>query len=43
MLEYGGGGHVNVGTCQVPNDEAELVLQEIMKRINEDEMSQGFS
>jgi len=39
MLEYNGGGHVNVGTCQVPNDEAERVLQELMKRINEDEMS----
>jgi nanoRNase/pAp phosphatase (c-di-AMP/oligoRNAs hydrolase) len=37
MLEYGGGGHANVGTCQVPNDESERVLQELLNRINEQE------
>ncbi len=34
MLEYGGGGHENAGTCQVPNDQAEKVLQELIARIN---------
>ncbi|HAT31534.1 MAG TPA: exopolyphosphatase [Janthinobacterium sp.] len=33
MLEYGGGGHENAGTCQVPNDKAEQVLQELVARI----------
>lgn len=36
MLEYGGGGHENAGTCQVENDRAEFVLQELIKRINAD-------
>lgn len=35
MLEYGGGGHAKAGTCQVPNDRADELLMEIMKRINE--------
>lgn len=35
MLEYGGGGHFNAGTCQVPNDRAEELLQEIIERINQ--------
>ena len=39
MLEYGGGGHEGVGTCQIANDEADQVLQELLNRINEDEMS----
>ncbi|MDH5187952.1 MAG: exopolyphosphatase [Rhodospirillaceae bacterium] len=34
LLEYGGGGHANAGTCQVANDEAEKVLQEILKRLH---------
>ena len=29
MLRYGGGGHRNAGTCQVPHDRAEAVLGEI--------------
>ncbi len=33
MLEYGGGGHAKVGTCQVPLDEAEQALQDITARI----------
>jgi nanoRNase/pAp phosphatase (c-di-AMP/oligoRNAs hydrolase) len=33
MLEYGGGGHENAGTCQVANDQAETVLQELITRI----------
>ncbi|MDA3949892.1 MAG: exopolyphosphatase [Spirochaeta sp.] len=30
MLSYGGGGHGNAGTCQVPNDDAERVLGEVI-------------
>ncbi len=34
MLEYGGGGHQNAGTCQVPHDQAERVIQEIADAVN---------
>jgi len=30
MLRYGGGGHLAAGTCQVPHDESEHVLTEII-------------
>ncbi|MBP0018230.1 MAG: exopolyphosphatase [Cyanobacteria bacterium SBLK] len=33
MLEYGGGGHANAGTCQVENDLAEKVFQELVQKI----------
>jgi nanoRNase/pAp phosphatase (c-di-AMP/oligoRNAs hydrolase) len=33
MLEYGGGGHVAAGTCQVPNEEADRVLGELVERL----------
>ena len=36
MLQYGGGGHMNAGTCQVENDKAAQVLQELIARINAD-------
>ena len=36
MLKYGGGGHENAGTCQVENDEAATVLQELIDQINAD-------
>ncbi|MDO8179513.1 MAG: exopolyphosphatase [Undibacterium sp.] len=36
MLEYGGGGHENAGTCQVDNDQAEQVLATLVARINAD-------
>jgi len=36
MLEYGGGGHANAGTCQVENDDAESVLGELVARITAD-------
>jgi len=36
MLHYGGGGHENAGTCQVANDQAEIVLQKLIARINAD-------
>ncbi len=36
MLQYGGGGHQNAGTCQVGNDQAEQVLAALIARINAD-------
>lgn len=35
MLEYGGGGHMNAGTCQVDHDDAERVLAEIIEKISD--------
>ncbi len=37
MLEYGGGGHSAAGTCQIENDKADATLQEIIKRVNDNE------
>jgi hypothetical protein len=34
MLRYGGGGHWAVGTCQVPYEEADRILGEILREIN---------
>jgi hypothetical protein len=36
MLQYGGGGHENAGTCQVANDQAADVLGKLIKKINGD-------
>jgi nanoRNase/pAp phosphatase (c-di-AMP/oligoRNAs hydrolase) len=36
MLFYGGGGHENAGTCQIANDKADTVLQELITNINDD-------
>lgn len=36
MLAYGGGGHQAAGTCQVSNDRADVVLLELISRINQD-------
>ena len=36
MLAYGGGGHQAAGTCQVDNDRAAAVLDELIVRINAD-------
>jgi nanoRNase/pAp phosphatase (c-di-AMP/oligoRNAs hydrolase) len=36
MLEYGGGGHENAGTCQVENEMAEDVLEALIARINKE-------
>lgn len=33
MLEYGGGGHANAGTCQVENENAEQVKQALIDRM----------
>jgi nanoRNase/pAp phosphatase (c-di-AMP/oligoRNAs hydrolase) len=35
MLRYGGGGHLNAGTCQIPAEDAERVLSEIAAAVNE--------
>jgi len=32
LLKYGGGGHQQVGTCQVPYDDAEQVIAEIINK-----------
>jgi hypothetical protein len=34
MLRYGGGGHKKVGTCQVPYDQADTVLNELIEACN---------
>jgi nanoRNase/pAp phosphatase (c-di-AMP/oligoRNAs hydrolase) len=36
MLSFDGGGHENAGTCQLPNDKAEQILEELAERINAD-------
>ena len=36
MLEYGGGGHKAAGTCQVENERAEAVRDELIGRITKD-------
>jgi nanoRNase/pAp phosphatase (c-di-AMP/oligoRNAs hydrolase) len=36
MLQYGGGGHENAGTCQVANEEAEAVLAKLVAQITKD-------
>jgi nanoRNase/pAp phosphatase (c-di-AMP/oligoRNAs hydrolase) len=36
-LSYNGGGHSAAGTCQVNNDMAEAVLQDLIARINADD------
>ncbi len=33
MLSYGGGGHENAGTCQIDNDRADEVLQQLIASI----------
>jgi nanoRNase/pAp phosphatase (c-di-AMP/oligoRNAs hydrolase) len=34
MLSYGGGGHANAGTCQVPHDQADRAVDEIVDHLN---------
>mgnify|MGYP003629597428 FL=1 len=36
MLKYGGGGHLNAGTCQVENEDAERILGELIEQITAD-------
>jgi nanoRNase/pAp phosphatase (c-di-AMP/oligoRNAs hydrolase) len=33
MLRYGGGGHIAAGTCQVPHEDAERVLSEVIDAV----------
>jgi nanoRNase/pAp phosphatase (c-di-AMP/oligoRNAs hydrolase) len=35
MLKYGGGGHLRVGTCQVPTEEADRVRDELIQALRE--------
>lgn len=37
MLKYGGGGHAAAGTCQIDNDKADAVLDELIAAINANE------
>ena len=34
MLKHGGGGHAAAGTCQVPNEQAEEILKDIVNALN---------
>jgi len=36
LLGYGGGGHRQVGTCQVPYDEADRVIAELVAKLKAD-------
>jgi nanoRNase/pAp phosphatase (c-di-AMP/oligoRNAs hydrolase) len=36
MLKYDGGGHTAAGTCQIPNEKAAEVLEELIEIINSD-------
>ena len=33
MLKYGGGGHMRVGTCQVPTEQAEEAIKDILESL----------
>jgi nanoRNase/pAp phosphatase (c-di-AMP/oligoRNAs hydrolase) len=33
MLSYGGGGHHQVGTCQVPYEDADRVIAEVLEKV----------
>ncbi|MDM8518079.1 exopolyphosphatase [Desulfobacterales bacterium HSG16] len=35
MLEYGGGGHEKVGTCQVPSEKWETCMNELINRLQD--------
>ncbi len=35
MAEYGGGGHRGAGTCQVPKEDADRVIAEIVERVKD--------
>ena len=37
MLKYGGGGHHQVGTCQVPYDEADGAIEAIVNKMKADD------
>jgi nanoRNase/pAp phosphatase (c-di-AMP/oligoRNAs hydrolase) len=33
MLHYGGGGHTQVGTCQVPCADADRIIEEVLEKV----------
>lgn len=35
MLSYGGGGHMNAGTCQIEHEKAEQVLSELIDKLKD--------
>jgi len=35
MLEYGGGGHRNAGTCQISNEKSTEILNEIIEKLQD--------
>jgi nanoRNase/pAp phosphatase (c-di-AMP/oligoRNAs hydrolase) len=41
MLSFGGGGHTNVGTCQVPEAQAERVIQDVVTLLGSESMADG--
>ncbi len=41
MRRFAGGGHEAAGTCQVPHDEAEATLHELVAAMNRDEARSG--
>jgi nanoRNase/pAp phosphatase (c-di-AMP/oligoRNAs hydrolase) len=34
LLSYGGGGHANAGTCQVPHEDADRVVEQLVGHLN---------
>jgi nanoRNase/pAp phosphatase (c-di-AMP/oligoRNAs hydrolase) len=40
MLRYEGGGHANAGTCQIDNEQAEEVKQELIDIITRNNVAQ---
>jgi nanoRNase/pAp phosphatase (c-di-AMP/oligoRNAs hydrolase) len=41
MLKYGGGGHKQVGTCQVPYEDADRVIDEIVAAMKQDDKAEA--
>jgi len=41
MAHYGGGGHMQVGTCQVPHEDTDQVIEELVHHINSHERKPG--
>ena len=42
-LRYGGGGHANAGTCQLPNERAEAVQRELVEQLSNFGVPAGVS
>jgi nanoRNase/pAp phosphatase (c-di-AMP/oligoRNAs hydrolase) len=43
MLRYEGGGHANAGTCQINNEQAEEVKQELIDVITRNNVAQPMT